>query len=66
MGTDQDDELYPLETAWSIWELREQQKNLSYADTLFKMCTFKTVGKFWGYWNNILKPRSSSGPIVAR
>nr|CCA20959.1 conserved hypothetical protein [Albugo laibachii Nc14] len=56
MGTDRDDELYPLETAWSIWELREQQKNLSYADTLFKMCTFKSVGKFWGYWNNILKP----------
>ncbi|RHY22537.1 hypothetical protein DYB25_005138, partial [Aphanomyces astaci] len=46
---------HPLHTAWSIWELREMSKG-NYADKLHKLCTFKTVEDFWGYWNNLPKP----------
>jgi translation initiation factor 4E len=48
---------YPLNTSWGIWELREQGKNSSYSDKLYKLCSFSTVEEFWGYWNHIPKPR---------
>lgn len=51
-----DTDKHELNEAWSIWEQREQGKNMSYADKLFKLCTFKTVEEFWGYWNNIPSP----------
>ncbi|ETV95132.1 hypothetical protein H310_11401 [Aphanomyces invadans] len=49
------DMTHPLHTAWSIWELREMSKG-NYADKLHKLCTFKCVEDFWGYWNNLPKP----------
>ncbi|CAH0487816.1 unnamed protein product [Peronospora effusa] len=47
---------HELNEPWAIWEQREQGKNMSYADKLFKLCTFSTVEEFWGYWNNIPSP----------
>lgn len=48
---------HALHTAWTIWEQRELSKGMAWADKLFKLCTFNTVEEFWGYWNNIPKPR---------
>jgi translation initiation factor 4E len=52
-----DTEKHELNEPWAIWEQREQGKNMSYGDKLFKLCTFSTVEEFWGYWNNIPSPR---------
>lgn len=60
MATPEDDkaQVHTLNSAWSIWEQREQNsRSMAYADKLFKLCTFNTVEEFWGYWNNIPKPR---------
>lgn len=61
-----DAEKHELNEPWAIWEQREQGKNMSYGDKLFKLCTFSTVEEFWGYWNNIRRPGASlcqlSGP----
>ncbi|DAZ97367.1 TPA: hypothetical protein N0F65_003390 [Lagenidium giganteum] len=51
-----DQKTHDLHTAWTIYELREQGKNMSYADKLYELCSFHTVEEFWGYWNNIPKP----------
>ncbi|KUF67077.1 Methylglutaconyl-CoA hydratase [Phytophthora nicotianae] len=51
-----DAEKHELNEPWAIWEQREQGKNMSYGDKLFKLCTFSTVEEFWGYWNNIPSP----------
>ncbi|KAG9409187.1 hypothetical protein AC1031_019451 [Aphanomyces cochlioides] len=45
-----------LNSAWSVWELRENNNKGNYADNLHKLCTFGTVEEFWSYWNNIPKP----------
>ncbi|RLN27047.1 hypothetical protein BBJ28_00008210 [Nothophytophthora sp. Chile5] len=52
-----DAEKHELNQPWSIWEERELEKKMAYGDKLFKLCTFSTVEEFWGYWNNIPKPR---------
>ncbi|CAI5732192.1 unnamed protein product [Hyaloperonospora brassicae] len=51
-----DKQPHELNEPWAIWEQREQGKNMSYGDKLFKLCTFRTVEEFWGYWNNIPSP----------
>ncbi|KAJ8522043.1 hypothetical protein ON010_g17748 [Phytophthora cinnamomi] len=51
-----DAEKHELNEPWAIWEQREQGKNMSYGDKLFKLCSFSTVEEFWGYWNNIPSP----------
>lgn len=51
-------ETHPLQSGWSIWEQREPQaKKAAFSDIIFKLCTFRSVEEFWGYWNNIPKPR---------
>ncbi|TMW56019.1 hypothetical protein Poli38472_008667 [Pythium oligandrum] len=47
---------HELQTGWSFWEQREIAKNMAYSEKLSKLCTFRTVEEFWGYWNNIPKP----------
>jgi hypothetical protein len=47
---------HALNCAWSIWEHREGT-NLSWEDSMYKLCDFETVEEFWAYWNNIPKPR---------
>lgn len=59
-----DAEKHELNEPWAIWEQREQGKNMSYGDKLFKLCTFSTVEEFWGYWNNIPSPRCVSLPAI--
>ncbi|EEY64060.1 uncharacterized protein PITG_02580 [Phytophthora infestans T30-4] len=51
-----DAQKHELNEPWAVWEQREQGKNMSYGDKLFKLCTFSTVEEFWGYWNNIPSP----------
>ncbi|GLD94175.1 hypothetical protein PINS_up002786 [Pythium insidiosum] len=46
---------HKLQSGWSIWEIRDKQKNMAWSDALSKLCTFHTVEEFWGYWNNIPK-----------
>ncbi|KDO18051.1 hypothetical protein SPRG_16575 [Saprolegnia parasitica CBS 223.65] len=48
-------ETHALESAWSIWELRDSSKS-NYGENLHRLCTFSSVEEFWGYWNNIPKP----------
>ncbi|OQR98512.1 hypothetical protein ACHHYP_08439 [Achlya hypogyna] len=59
------DEVHPLQSAWSIWELRESTKG-NYGDNLHRLCTFSSVEEFWGYWNNIPKPSQVLNDGIAK